>query len=85
MTFHILTGHIPFHIVHTQEGCGPKELDNASTAFGWPVGVVTLVDEVGIDVAVHVQDYLGQAFGERFAGGNPGVLRDMVSAGFLGK
>ena len=71
--------------MHQQEGFGPKELDKASTSFGWPVGVVTLVDEVGIDVAVHVQDFLGKSFGERFAGGNPGVLRDMVAAGFLGK
>ncbi|XP_072045932.1 trifunctional enzyme subunit alpha, mitochondrial-like isoform X1 [Amphiura filiformis] len=68
-----------------QEGYGPKELDKAATSFGWPVGVVTLVDEVGIDVAVHVQDFLGKAFGERFAGGNPEVLRDMVAAGFMGR
>ncbi len=37
------------------------------TAWGWPVGPITLLDEVGIDVAAHVGPIMLAAFGERMA------------------
>jgi 3-hydroxyacyl-CoA dehydrogenase / enoyl-CoA hydratase / 3-hydroxybutyryl-CoA epimerase len=48
------------------EGVAIETIDDALTAWGWPVGPLTLIDEVGIDVAAHVGATLVAAFGARF-------------------
>jgi len=68
-----------------QEGVDPKQLDKITKGSGFPVGVATLIDEVGIDVAAHVAEDLGKAYGARFGGGNPQLLKDLVNANMCGR
>jgi len=47
------------------EGFGVKAIDEAMLDFGWPMGPLRLIDEVGIDVAVDVAGELASAFRDR--------------------
>jgi len=69
-----------------QEGVEPKAIDSASKGFGFPVGNATLLDEVGIDVAHHIAEFLSKAIGERASSkaGIP-ILGDLVKNGFTGR
>jgi 3-hydroxyacyl-CoA dehydrogenase/enoyl-CoA hydratase/3-hydroxybutyryl-CoA epimerase len=58
-------------------------LDRALVEFGFPVGPITLLDEVGIDVGEKVGKILHGAFGPRMA--PPGSLHDVTAAGRLGR
>jgi enoyl-CoA hydratase/long-chain 3-hydroxyacyl-CoA dehydrogenase len=69
-----------------KEGVGPKEIDTASKNFGFPVGNATLLDEVGIDVAAHIAEFLSKELGERATSkAGLGILKDLVSGGFTGR
>ncbi|MBF5042753.1 fatty acid oxidation complex subunit alpha FadJ [Aggregicoccus sp. 17bor-14] len=65
------------------EGADIRELDRALTDFGFPVGPITLLDEVGIDVAHKVGPIMQAAFGERLAA--PSGLDAVVKDGRLGR
>jgi 3-hydroxyacyl-CoA dehydrogenase/enoyl-CoA hydratase/3-hydroxybutyryl-CoA epimerase len=60
------------------EGVAIEKIDEALVAWGFPVGPVTLLDEVGIDVGAKVGHVLHEAFGERMAPppGIEGLLKD---------
>jgi 3-hydroxyacyl-CoA dehydrogenase/enoyl-CoA hydratase/3-hydroxybutyryl-CoA epimerase len=47
------------------EGIQVEAIDAAMVDWGWPVGPIQLLDEVGIDVAAHVGGVLFAAFGDR--------------------
>lgn len=49
------------------EGEPVDKIDNALMQFGFPVGPIQLLDEVGIDVGTKISPILQQAYGDRFA------------------
>ncbi len=65
------------------EGAAIEDVDEALVEWGFPVGPITLLDEVGIDVAAKVGKVMGGAFGERLQA--PGELGKLVADGRLGR
>ena len=61
----------------------PWALDDAMTEFGMPMGPLRLLDEIGFDVALHVEKTMRDAFGERIPRST--LLTSMVNAGMLGR
>lgn len=58
-------------------------IDEALVRFGFPVGPITLLDEVGLDIAGKSGAVFYEAFGERMAPAHS--LRKVVEAGRLGR
>ena len=60
------------------EGAEVEQVDRAMKRFGFPVGPLTLLDEVGLDVGMKASGVLFEAFGERLqpAGGLEAMVRD---------
>jgi 3-hydroxyacyl-CoA dehydrogenase/enoyl-CoA hydratase/3-hydroxybutyryl-CoA epimerase len=48
-----------------EEGAAIEDVDRAMTDFGFPVGPMVLLDEVGIDVGAKIAHVLHRAFGDR--------------------
>ena len=71
-------------VVLLDEGAAIPELDAALLDFGFPVGPVALLDEVGIDVAAHVSRDLGKAFASRGAAPSA-TFTKLFDAGFRGR
>jgi 3-hydroxyacyl-CoA dehydrogenase/enoyl-CoA hydratase/3-hydroxybutyryl-CoA epimerase len=65
------------------EGASIEDIDTAVTTFGFPVGPITLMDEVGIDVGAHVLDTMQGAFGDRVK--IPAGLEQIQDSGRLGR
>lgn len=65
------------------EGIAIEDIDGALVDFGFPVGPMALLDEVGIDVSYKVSRILGDAFGARMK--PPDGLQALVDRGSLGK
>jgi 3-hydroxyacyl-CoA dehydrogenase/enoyl-CoA hydratase/3-hydroxybutyryl-CoA epimerase len=65
------------------EGVAIEVIDKALVDFGFPVGPITLVDEVGLDIAGKVGHIMFEEFGSRFA--QPESLRTVIDAGRFGR
>lgn len=60
-----------------------EKIDKALVKFGFPVGPVTLLDEVGIDVGAKISPILTEQLGERFA--PPAAFEKLLADGRKGK
>jgi 3-hydroxyacyl-CoA dehydrogenase/enoyl-CoA hydratase/3-hydroxybutyryl-CoA epimerase len=66
-----------------EQGVCVSSLDEAMLNFGMPMGPMRLMDEVGLDVSLHVAQTLAASFNGRMR--VPVVLNRMVHAGLLGR
>jgi 3-hydroxyacyl-CoA dehydrogenase/enoyl-CoA hydratase/3-hydroxybutyryl-CoA epimerase len=66
-----------------EEGASVEGLDRSMTAFGFPVGPLTLLDEVGVDVGAKVARVVHEAFGARMA--PPPSMEKLLADGRLGR
>lgn len=65
------------------EGHAIDQIDKAFVNFGFPVGPITLIDEVGIDVGIHVLETIEKAFPERMT--CPTGFQKITESGRLGR
>lgn len=65
------------------EGARVEDVDRALTAFGFPVGPITLLDEVGLDIAGKSGPILAAAFGARMQ--PSATLTAVLGSGRLGR
>jgi len=78
-------------VICLQEETAASSLDAAAAidaalgpeGFGWPMGPLTLMDVIGLDVCHHIIAYLDAAWGARFS--ESALLRALFEAGHLGK
>jgi 3-hydroxyacyl-CoA dehydrogenase / enoyl-CoA hydratase / 3-hydroxybutyryl-CoA epimerase len=66
-----------------EEGVAIEDVDRAMTSWGYPVGPITLYDEVGLDVAQKAGKIMSEAFAERFKPSQ--VIEKMVADSRLGR
>ncbi len=65
------------------DGARIDAVDDALTRFGFPVGPITLLDEVGIDIAAKSGPIMSAAFGERMA--PSASLQRVIESGRTGR
>ena len=70
-------------VILQEGGADALTIDKTMTRFGMPMGPITLIDEVGIDVGKKVIDILFHAFGARMKPAN--LIFDVAAAGWLGR
>ncbi len=79
----ILFPYINESLVLLEEGAPPRAIDKAATAFGMPMGPITLNDLVGLDTSLYAGRVINTAFADRAA--STRILDDLVAAGRLGQ
>jgi 3-hydroxyacyl-CoA dehydrogenase/enoyl-CoA hydratase/3-hydroxybutyryl-CoA epimerase len=79
----ILAPYINAALELAMDGVALDKIDEALTHFGFPVGPIKLLDEVGIDIGSKIQAILEDAFGDRMA--SIGVQQKLIDNKRLGK
>jgi len=67
------------------DGADIKTVDKALKSYGFPVGPLSLVDEVGVEVAASVAKNLKGDLGVRVGASDPKLLDEVVASGMLGR
>ncbi len=68
-----------------EEGADILQLDKALKKFGFPVGPVTLMDEVGIDVGAHINRGELRKFFDQRGAESSNVMAKLEEAGYKGR
>src|SRR5205823_5577901 len=79
----ILFPYLNESLVLLEEGVSPRAIDKAATAFGMPMGPVTLNDVVGLDTSLYAGRVVNTAFADRAV--STRILDELVAAGRLGQ
>jgi 3-hydroxyacyl-CoA dehydrogenase/enoyl-CoA hydratase/3-hydroxybutyryl-CoA epimerase/3-hydroxyacyl-CoA dehydrogenase/enoyl-CoA hydratase/3-hydroxybutyryl-CoA epimerase/enoyl-CoA isomerase len=79
----ILFPYINESLVLLEEGADPRAIDKAATAFGMPMGPITLNDLVGLDTGLYAGRVVNTAYADRAKATR--ILDELVAAGRLGK
>jgi 3-hydroxyacyl-CoA dehydrogenase/enoyl-CoA hydratase/3-hydroxybutyryl-CoA epimerase len=66
-----------------EEGATIDEIDRAMVEFGFPVGPLALMDEVGLDVGAHAGETLHSAFPDRLPASQ--IVPKLLASGRLGR
>jgi 3-hydroxyacyl-CoA dehydrogenase/enoyl-CoA hydratase/3-hydroxybutyryl-CoA epimerase/3-hydroxyacyl-CoA dehydrogenase/enoyl-CoA hydratase/3-hydroxybutyryl-CoA epimerase/enoyl-CoA isomerase len=66
-----------------EEGADARAIDKAATAFGMPMGPITLNDLVGLDTSLYAGRVVNTAFADRAK--TTRILDELVAAGRLGQ
>ena len=65
------------------QGARIEQIDKALTGWGWPVGPMALLDEVGIDIAQHAGSVMAEYAGDRIE--TSPVFEQMIGSGRKGR
>jgi 3-hydroxyacyl-CoA dehydrogenase/enoyl-CoA hydratase/3-hydroxybutyryl-CoA epimerase/3-hydroxyacyl-CoA dehydrogenase/enoyl-CoA hydratase/3-hydroxybutyryl-CoA epimerase/enoyl-CoA isomerase len=79
----ILFPYINESLALLEEGASPRAIDKAATAFGMPMGPITLNDVVGLDTSLYAGQVVNTAFSDRAV--KTTILNELVKAGRLGQ
>lgn len=83
-TTRILAPFINEALLMLEEGAKIEELDTAMKNYGFPVGPIALLDEVGIDVGAHVAETLSDKFEARGAKTSQ-KSKELIDDDYLGR
>tara|TARA_R110000868_G_scaffold259361_6_gene517377 strand:+ start:30870 stop:32987 length:2118 start_codon:yes stop_codon:yes gene_type:complete len=83
-TTRILAPYMNEALLLLEEGSSIEFLDKIMKQFGYPVGPMALLDEVGIDVGAHVGETMAPIFNAR-GGKSSTKAQELMDAGYLGR
>jgi len=83
-TSRVLSPYLNEALILLEEGARVEDVDEALRDFGFPVGPLTLLDEVGIDVAAKVHRRFGLLYRDRGLGESD-TLQRLHEAGYEGR